>query len=318
MWKDFFYFTKAQQAGVVALSLIIVLLLIVNFSLPHIHTKEESITNDTLFIRETQIFKQRLISKDSLLKAEQERLYAERKARYRTRRTETASASYTLFPFNPNTADSMTLNQLGISPRVASNIIKYRSKGGNFKSPDDLKKIYGLSQEKFDELKPYINISTPTADSLTNEHAQVQPLTAIANDTVANLSIELNTADSCQLTQLKGIGPYYAREIIRYRNQLGGFTHVEQLLEIPHMREDNFNQIVSHCTVDTTKIRRINVNKASVDYLKRHPYINFYQARVIYEFRRAKGQLDGMQDLRRFDEFTEQDIQKLTPYLDFE
>lgn len=69
------------------------------------------------------------------------------------------SNDYTLFAFNPNTADSTTLSRLGLSHRVINNLMRYRQKGGYFRKPDDLSKIYGLSEEKFLELKPYISLS---------------------------------------------------------------------------------------------------------------------------------------------------------------
>ena len=140
---------------------------------------------------------------------------------------------------------------------------------------------------------------------------------AVPPDT-AFVVVELNAADTAELMKVAGIGPYYAREIVRYRRQLGGFYSVEQLREIERMRPEHYDRIAPHCTVDTTMIKRIEVNRAGIDFLRRHPYIDFYQARVICEFRRAKGRLDGMRDLRRFREFTGQDLQRLRPYLDFE
>jgi len=63
-----------------------------------------------------------------------------------------------LVPFDPNTADSLTFRQLGLSAWATKNALKYRKKGGRFRKPDDFKKIYGLDEELFEELRPYIQI----------------------------------------------------------------------------------------------------------------------------------------------------------------
>jgi DNA uptake protein ComE-like DNA-binding protein len=118
--------------------------------------------------------------------------------------------------------------------------------------------------------------------------------------------------------QIRGIGRFYAREIVRYRNELGGFSSVEQLLEVRNMRHENFERIAPFVTVDDTKINKIKVNTASVERMRRHPYLNFYQARAVFELRRAAGGLKNISELARLSEFSEIDRQRLEPYLCFE
>lgn len=310
MWKDFFYFTRAQQAGIIALVVLLAVVIGADAWLVHMqHVAPEVSMIDTVFVKEVEAFKRTLQSRDSLERAERERLYAERRAKYRQRHAD--AEKYTLAPFDPNTADSVAFRKLGLPPWMAGNILKYRAKGGRFREADDFRKIYGLTDEKFEELKPYIRIAqAETARPVPDSVPLAQPDTAF-------VVVELNAADTAELMKVAGIGPYYAREIVRYRRQLGGFYSVEQLLEIKHMRQENYDRIAPHCTVDTARIERIDVNRAGIDYLRRHPYIGFYQAKAIYEFRRAKGRLDGMHDLRRFREFTDRDIQRLSPYLSF-
>lgn len=310
MWKDFFYFTRAQQAGIIALVVLLAVVIGADAWLVHMqHVAPEVSMIDTVFVKEVEAFKRTLQSRDSLERAERERLYAERRAKYRQRHAD--EEKYTLAPFDPNTADSVAFRKLGLPPWMAGNILKYRAKGGRFREADDFRKIYGLTDEKFEELKPYIRIAqAETAQPAPGSVPLAQPDTAF-------VVVELNAADTAELMKVAGIGSYYAREIVRYRRQLGGFYSVEQLLEIKHMRQDNYDRIAPHCTVDTVRIERIDVNRAGIDYLRRHPYIGFYQAKAIYEFRRAKGRLDGMHDLRRFREFTDRDIQRLRPYLSF-
>ncbi|MCQ2350477.1 MAG: helix-hairpin-helix domain-containing protein [Paludibacteraceae bacterium] len=101
-------------------------------------------------------------------------------------------------------------------------------------------------------------------------------------------TIELNTADTILLQELKGIGPGFARRIFKYREQLGGFYAKEQLLEVYGFSDSLYNLIKERITVDETKIRKRNINTESISTLKRHPYISYYEARAIIEYRDGK------------------------------
>lgn len=127
--------------------------------------------------------------------------------------------------------------------------------------------------------------------------------------------IDLNAIDSAGLTCLPGIGPWTAQKIMRYRVELGGFVSIEQLDEIQGIA-DSLSQWFT--VTDTIPVIRIRVNEASVSELRRHPYMNFYQARAIVELRRERGKVQGPGQLSLLEEFTEQDLERLLPYLDFE
>lgn len=216
---------------------------------------------------------------------------------------------YQLHPFDPNKADSATLADLGLSVRVVRNILRYREKGGYFNHADKLGEIYGMQAEKFAELKPYIVIEPrPTSPKVLAEK------TSNKKDTV----LELNSADTTELQYIRGIGSYYAKQIVRYRQQLGGYYKVEQLREIMELEDSAYTAMAQHFTVDTTQIQRIKVNMASVERLKRHPYINFYAARSIYETRRNAFQLNGISELSDKDGLPADVLEKLRPYLSFE
>ena len=216
---------------------------------------------------------------------------------------------YQLHPFDPNKADSATLADLGLSARVVRNILRYREKGGYFNHADKLSEIYGMQAEKFAELKPYIVIEPrPTSPKVLAEK------TSNKKDTV----LELNSADTTELQYIRGIGSYYAKQIVRYRQQLGGYYKVEQLREIIELEDSAYTAMAKHFTVDTTQIQRIKVNMASVERLKRHPYINFYAARSIYETRRNAFQLNGISVLSDKVGMPADVLEKLRPYLSFE
>ncbi|MCQ2068110.1 MAG: helix-hairpin-helix domain-containing protein [Bacteroidaceae bacterium] len=126
--------------------------------------------------------------------------------------------------------------------------------------------------------------------------------------------LDLNMLDSTDLIKLPGIGPYFASKIITYREQLGGYTRTSQLTEINGLPDSLMKWFI---IVDTVPLRRILVNHETVAELRRHPYLNFYQARAIVEFRRERGKITGPEQLSFLEEFTAQDLNILLPYLDF-
>jgi len=84
------------------------------------------------------------------------------------------------------------------------------------------------------------------------------------------------------------------------------------------MRPENLEKIRPFCTINTALIQKLKVNIASAQRLDAHPYINFYQAKAIYELRRNKGKLHDINDLKVLTELTSDDLIKLKPYLSFE
>jgi DNA uptake protein ComE-like DNA-binding protein len=127
--------------------------------------------------------------------------------------------------------------------------------------------------------------------------------------------VDLNSIDSVSLVKLPGIGPWFALRIVEYRDRLGGYCSVGQLAEIDGLQDSLMQWFV---VTDTVPIRKVSVNRASLSELRRHPYINFYQARAIVELRRQYGPIKNPDRLSLLDEFTGQDLERLEPYLDFE
>lgn len=223
--------------------------------------------------------------------------------------------------FDPNTADSTTLVHLGFKPWQAKNMLKYRAKGGKYRKAEDLKKLYGMTDSMYQALTPYIDIVKEKVDSLVRDSLGVDsvrvdslPKWLEKKDTVLNL----RTADTTELKMIRGIGSYRARQIVRYREQLGGFTHVEQILEAKGMENVDSDSLLTHFFIDSVKVERMNVNVVGVKRLSRHPYLRFEQAQAIYELRRKKLRLDSIQQLQQIDGLDSKTVEKIAPYLNFD
>lgn len=308
MWKDFFYFTKGQRIGIVVLLVLIVIIYAACYFYPY--PVPETNLSDKKFTDEARCFEQGLVLRDSIRHAQWDSAFRQQynKPEYIHKQAE----KYTLFSFDPNKADSATFVKLGLKYYVASNILKFRAKGGVFRTAESFSKVYGITPEKFKELEPYIAIEA------------VKP---IAKDTVIkatglnkqrNIVVELNTADTTELMQVYGIGRGYAKAIVRFRQQAGGYVSVEQLRELYGMTDAAYTKISPSCRVDISKVRKINVNTASVERLNAHPYLNFYEAKAIYEYRRRKGRLQSVDELRQLPELSPQTLARISGYFTFE
>jgi DNA uptake protein ComE-like DNA-binding protein len=131
--------------------------------------------------------------------------------------------------------------------------------------------------------------------------------------------VELNTADTTLLKQLRGIGSGYAKMIVNYRTKLGGFYSKEQLLEVYRFPAETYAKIEHQLWVDTTYIQKLPINQLSIDQLKRHPYIRYFQAKSLYDNRLNKPEqrYNALDDLVEDRDVTPQFIAKIAPYLSF-
>lgn len=130
----------------------------------------------------------------------------------------------------------------------------------------------------------------------------------------AGIIIDVNTADTSILKKIPGIGSVISRNIVNYRNRLGGFYNTAQLLEVQYVD----STLLKWFEVKSDVFRKIRINKAGLDELRSHPYMDFYKAKAIIDFRRKRGSIDGMSQISMFEEFSEQDIDKLSHYFSFE
>lgn len=244
------------------------------------------------------------------------------------------------FPFDPNTADSTQLLRLGLRPWLVRNIYRYRAKGGIFRRKEDFARLYGLTVKDYRRLEPYIRISsdyqpaaTLFAERGSNNKAGLSRNKGGLSDNKEPLlenkdglsrkmypvkikegeHIVLNTADTAMLRRVPGIGYYYAKEIVRYRRRLGGYVSVDQLDEIDHFPVSAKKYFV----IEQATPQKLNINKLRLEQLRRHPYINYYQAKAITDYRRLHGDIKSLEDLRFSTDFTPADIQRLLPYIEY-
>ena len=298
MWKDFFYYTKSERRVILLLLAIALLLLGIWAITEYLRPVEVPVT-----LSESEEI-------DSFL------ANLEEQEKIRKSHTPKNEISAVLQPFDPNTADSVLLRQLGLPVYIVRNILKYRAKGGVFRSPESFSRIYGLKEEVYQKLKPYITIAPLVSVShvRTDTFRQLKDTIPYIPKYEEGTIVDLNKADTSILKRIPGIGSTLARMIVVYRQRLGGFYDVSQLQEVPHVGVELDKWFV----VTPAGLHKIQVNSASLDKLRSHPYMDFYKAKAIMEYRRKRGKIKGLSQLSMFEEFTEKDLKRLSPYLTFE
>lgn len=301
MWKDWLAFSSREKQGIYLIIAIVVVLLGIKFYL----TDQEQKRREIL----------RLNDEIQQLKEKQPSNHF--KKTYETKReVEETKKDLIPFSFDPNTIDSFGLIKLGLSSRVAHNLIAYRSKGGRFYKAEDMAKIYGLSSSEVDQLRTYISIprKREQKDSVNHDSKRIVPTPFIPHKFQHDTIIDLNNTDTLILQKIPGIGPYYANVIVEYGHKLGGYKSVDQLKEIKRLREGVYDQIAHWFTVSSSAIQPIHINTASFALLCAHPYIGYDRARAIDQFRR-KSKIRSLSELSLLEQFDSITIQKLTPYV---
>lgn len=221
-----------------------------------------------------------------------------------SKKSEKENLTITLFEFNPNTITKTEWKKLGFKDWQIKTIFNYKTKGGNWKTKADVAKIYGLSEEHYQKLEPYILL--PTKKENTNKSPKKD----------FNKKVDINTADAKELTNLKGIySEKYAAIIIKHRDKLGGFTSKEQLKEVWNMSRETYNGFVNQIVIGKYEPIKININTSSATQLQAHPYIDWKTANAIYKYRKANGQYKSVEDVKKIHLISSEVYRKIAPYL---
>ncbi len=239
------------------------------------------------------------IGKLSLVEAEKKRVGVYRKP---------SRAKITLFNFDPNQLDLSGWQRLGLSVRQAAVMARYQAKGGRFRKKEDLQKMYPISASLYERLIPYIHI-TPLPSV---EHSFS---TAVKRQAVV---VALNSADTLALDEVRGIGPAFARRIVKYRDRLGGFCKKEQLLEVFGLDSVKYREIKDQVSIDEHSIKMIYINRVEYADLQHHPYLNFKLINAILQYRKQHGNYGNIADLKKIAILPAQIADKLAPYISFD
>ncbi len=299
---SYLVFSRKERTGIIVL----VSLILSIWLLPEFFGKPEKITNEEQ------------AAADSFVKSKAEGAALE------------VSRTFHLFSFDPNTISDADWEELGLNKKTISIIRNYLSKGGRFREPDDIKRIYGLTSGDAERLLPYIRIAG--REGKTHIY---YPNRSVKKDTLyyraytpkyytqhpiqkTRVMIDINTADSTEWEALPGIGIKLAARIVKFREALGGFHHVEQVREVYGIDDSLFNRIRPALINSLGISRKVRINVWEVDSLDMHPYIQKHEAKAIVKYRSQHGRFNAADELGKINIFSSEWIERLKPYIDLD
>lgn len=323
--KDHFHFNQGERRGLVILFALLLIILVVKAFLPQWFKPKEY--NLSAFKKSVEQFEaKRQAFQDSLIALKEEK-------------KNPTKTQYSLnpFPFDPNTLPEKDWIRMGLSSKQVQVIINYRASGGRFHTANDLSKIYSLSEKESSILVPFVKIkASQTNDSSilgptynqefkhlinNNDTSLISSFTSIKKVHSSSYSdslfpIELNSADTLDLQLLKGIGPSYARRIIKYRQMLGGYVNKSQLLEVYGMDSSRFSGFSDQVYANKDLADKIKVNFTEINGLIKHPYIDYYLGKSILREKSKNGRFLSLKDLQMRLQLPEDLFSKIVLYIE--
>ena len=312
--KDYFSFTKKERTGAIVLSILIIAIFIApNFFRQYYTGPDE--TELKLIRSEIGLIKQP--NKDS----SEEKNPEQYTAREKYNNPESA-ISEKLFRFDPNTLSIDGWKKLGVKEKVIQTIRHYIDKGGKFRRAKDLKRIYGLKPEQADRLILFVEIKNPVVEDSFEKKEKSFRKDIIPDKPnkfreYKKTIIDINLADTTAWIDLPGIGSKLAARIINFREKLGGFYSIDQVGETFGLADSVFQKIKSRLQISAMGVKQIEINKASFDELKQHPYIRWNIAQAIVRYREQHGPFIAIADLSQINIIDNELLRKIKPYLIF-
>lgn len=240
------------------------------------------------------------------------------------------------FHFNPNTLSDSGYAALGFSEKEIKTLRNYQKSGAQFQIKTDFQKLFFVDEKRYADLEPFIDLpeNYPEREpyrktnfykaeydqpdhSRKRDTVKWSDTTNVENYAYTPYTCDLNLADTTELKKLPYIGSFYAREIIRYRDELGGYYSLAQLLELYKMSPETIDKFADKVTIDQSKIKKININKVTTQELSAHPYVNFALANAIVSTRETQGSFKNMKQLCATGLVNGELCVKLAPYLSF-
>jgi len=304
LFKDYFSFSTKERNATIFLLLLMAVFIIV----PYVYKKQKSnsyLNEETK--SEIAAFQQIKIVAPSN-GGNQYKNYTNESVDYKTTNT-----TFKPFFFDPNTVDAKGWEQLGLRAKTIQTILNYRYKGGKFRQPTDIKKIWGLRDDEAERIIPYIQIASVNNQAFTNRNGFAN------NNSVNKLEpVDINTATPEMFKHLPGIADGLHYKIVKFRDKLGGFISIDQVKETYGITDSAFQLLQPYLLLKTTDIIRLNINTASEFELSAHPYIERHVAKAIVLYRQQHGNYASINDLKKIVFIKDAFLKKIGAYLTVE
>ncbi|MDH5365423.1 MAG: helix-hairpin-helix domain-containing protein [Cyclobacteriaceae bacterium] len=215
--------------------------------------------------------------------------------------------------FDPNLASIDELVANGFSKRQAQNIYNYRESGGTFRIKKDLLKIYSVDSNLYLAIAPYLLL--PDNHEKITKQSSAKKYSYIHSEKEL-IAFDINIADTAIIKQIRGIGSVLSNRIVKYREMLGGFNHINQLDEVYGLKDAPLEKLKELSFIGTEySLKQININTANYFTLYQHVYINKKTANAIIEYRNQHSIYQSVDDLKNIHLISSELFEKVKPYL---
>ncbi len=307
---EYLSFTRKERTGIISIAILILLFIVLPFLFPFF-IKREKIDQST-FKEEIAQLKIKADSSAGYGKRNYSNEYNDEYRQPADKQYYSKQIKGELFYFDPNSLSVEGWKKLGIKERTAVTIIKYISKGGRFYKPGDIAKIWGLHEEEVSRLIPYVKIENGQPVKFASDLPAAKRYEK-SNNIIA--AIDINSADTTAFIALPGIGSKLAARIIAFREKLGGFYKAEQVGETYGLPDSTFQKIKSKLIITASSVKKLNINTATVDEMKMHPYLRYNIANAIVQYRTQHGNFSDITEIKKIMLITVDIFSKVSPYL---
>jgi len=310
---EYLSFTRKERTGIIVIGILILLFIILPFLFP-LFIKQKQYDHSAF---EKEIAALNIREKDSSKTFAKRNYEDDHDANYyqpSEKNYFSKAVKGELFYFDPNTLPVEGWKKLGVREKTANTIQHYTAKGGRFNKPLDIGKIWGLHPDEVSRLLPYVRIAATFGDD-TYKSKISAPNTVYEKTKFTTVPVDINRADTAAFIALPGIGSKLANRIILFREKLGGFYKPEQVAETFGLPDSTFQKIKGKLVISNSEVKKININNATVDELKTHPYLRYNIANAIVQYRGQHGSFNAVQDIKKIMLVTDELYTKVSPYL---
>ena len=310
---DYLSFTKKERTGIIILLVLIAILILIPFLFPFF-IKEKPAEIDSF---KNQMNQLKIRQADTTVRKYAVKTYDENNNQYfresESKNEYIKTPKEELFTFDPNTLDESGWKRLGIKDKTIKTIQNFLSKKGHFYKPEDIAKVWGLHPDEIERLIPFVKIeSTNTSNYPDKKNYENKAFEKVKYTPSV---VEINSADTTSLIALPGIGSKLSQRILNFRDKLGGFYKVQQIGETFGLPDSTFQKLKPRFTISKSPLRQININTATLDEMKTHPYLRYAIANAIIQYRNQHGNYLTVEDLRKIMLITDEIFNKAAPYL---
>ena len=306
--KSYFFYSKNEKRGLLLLLILLLIMIIYWTSMAKATAIEQTIIDPKVtemlctIENNKAIAAQQKIYKAKLRQQEYENKYKnkwpKKKAQRQSQKRVTNKPLTISTKFDPNVVTDSLLTQLGLPPKAISTWLKFTSKGGTFRNPKDLSKLYNLSSAHYEQLYPFIDIPEKVKTKPTYENNKKRKNDDNTKAGIVSL-IDLNIAKAEDLLPIYYVGPSTSARIIKYRDRIGGFSNIDQVADIWWLPDSIFQEIRHKVIITGAITPSIYINTSDMETLKNHPLIDYKLAKSIYNYRKQHGRYYEWNDLTK-------------------